>query len=254
MKVHTSNYEVRGFTASVPEAELAALAHDHDLPFVVDLGSGTLTDLSRFGLPHEPTAQETLAAGADIVTFSGDKLLGGPQAGLIAGRADLIARIKKNPMKRAMRCDKMTIAALASVLRLYADPDRLVERVPTLRLLARQADDIAATAARILPSLAARFGDAAMVAIAPCQSQIGSGSLPAERLPSQALVIRPAGGKRAGAALKRIAASFRALPVPVIGRLQDDAFWLDLRCLEPGDEAAFLAQLDVLELGTGARA
>lgn len=246
MKVHTSNYEVRGFTASVPETELARLAHAHDLPFVVDLGSGTLTDLDRFDLPHEPTAQETLAAGADIVTFSGDKLLGGPQAGLIAGRADLIGRIKKNPMKRAMRCDKMTIAALSSVLRLYADPDRLVERVPTLRLLARKADDVAATAARIQPAIAARLSEAAAVDTAPCQSQIGSGSLPAERLPSHAIVIRPRGGKGVGAALKRIAAAFRALPVPVIGRVQDDAFWLDLRCLEPADEAAFLGQLDRL--------
>ena len=251
MKVHTSNYEVQGFTAAVPEPELAALAHQHDLPFVVDLGSGTLTDLERFGLPHEPTAQETLAAGADIVTFSGDKLLGGPQAGLIAGRADLIARIKKNPMKRAMRCDKMTIAALSSVLRLYADPDRLVERVPTLRLLARPVDHIAETAARLLPALAARFGDLATVDTTACKSQIGSGSLPAERLDSQALVIWPNSGKGVGSALKRIAASFRALPMPVIGRIQDDAFWLDLRCLEPADEAAFLAQLEALQLKTG---
>ncbi len=259
MKVHTSNYEVRGFTAAVQETDLAKLAHDHDLPLVVDLGSGTLADLSRFGLPHEPTARETLAAGADMVTFSGDKLLGGPQAGIIVGRADLVARLKKNPMKRAMRCDKMTIAALSAILRLYADPDRLAERVPVLRLLARKEDEIAAMGGRILPSLATKFGDAAMVEIAPCQSQIGSGSLPAERLPSQALVIRPtgrkgSGGKRAGAALDRIAASFRALPVPVIGRVQDDAFWLDLRCLEADNEAAFLAQLGRLEVGPGRRA
>jgi len=252
MKVHTSNYEVQGFTASVAEGDLAALAHDHDLPYVVDLGSGTLTDLSKFGLPHEPTAQETLAAGADIVTFSGDKLLGGPQAGLIAGCADLIARIKKNPMKRAMRCDKMTIAALSSVLRLYADPDRLVERVPTLRLLARPVDDIAASAARLLPAMVGRFGDSAMVQSAPCKSQIGSGSLPTERLDSMALVIRPPDGKGRGSALKRIATAFRQLPVPVIGRIQDDAFWVDLRCLEPDNEAVFLAQLSKLQLGKGA--
>jgi L-seryl-tRNA(Ser) seleniumtransferase len=251
MKVHTSNYEVQGFTAAVSETELAKLAHDNDLPFVVDLGSGTLTDLSKFGLPHEPTAQEALASGADIVTFSGDKLLGGPQAGLIAGRADLIARIKKNPMKRAMRCDKMTIAALSSVLRLYADPDRLVERVPTLRLLARPLEDIAATAKRVLPVLADALGNAVSVEANPCQSQIGSGSLPAERLHSMALVVRPAGGKGIGSSLKRLAASFRALPVPVIGRVQDDAFWLDLRCLEQSEEAPFLAQLSQLTTQSG---
>ena len=246
MKVHTSNYEVQGFTATVPETQLAKLAHDNDLPFAIDLGSGTLTDLSKFGLPHEPTAQEALAAGADIVTFSGDKLLGGPQAGLIAGRADLIAKIKKNPMKRAMRCDKMTIAALSSVLRLYADPDRLVERVPTLRLLARPVDDIKATSNRVMPELARALGESFHVETAPCQSQIGSGSLPSERLPSRALIVKPVSGKGIGSALKRLAASFRSLPVPVIGRVQDDSFWLDLRCLEQSEETAFLAQLSRL--------
>ncbi len=246
MKVHASNYEVRGFTAAVPEAELAELAHAHGLPLVVDLGSGSLASLEKFGLPHEPTAQETLANGADIVSFSGDKLLGGPQAGIIVGRADLIARLKKNPMKRAMRCDKMTIAALASVLALYADPDRLAERVPTLRLLARPADRIEALAQRLRPVLAARLGERFTVEVAPCQSQIGSGALPGKRIASAALVVHAAGRRGAGAALGRLAAAFRALPVPVIGRVQDGAYWLDLRCLEDGDADVFTAQLDGL--------
>ena len=248
MKIHTSNYEVQGFTAAVSAPDLAALAHKNDLPFVIDLGSGTMTDLRQFGLPHEPTAQEALASGADLVSFSGDKLLGGPQAGIIAGRADLIAKIKKNPMKRAMRCDKMTIAALETILRLYADPDRLAGRIPTLRLLARKQDDIQATAARVSTVLDTALGDRYEISLEHCQSQIGSGSLPAERLDSIALVIRPTAAKGVGTALKRLATAFRNLSMPVIGRIQDDAFWLDLRCLEAGNEDAFTSQLDALQI------
>ncbi len=245
MKVHTSNYEVQGFTAAVPEPELAALAHDAGLPFAVDLGSGTLAELEAFGLPHEPTAAETIAAGADLVSFSGDKLLGGPQAGIIAGRADLVAKIKRNPMKRALRVDKLTIAALAAVLRLYGDPDRLAERLPTLGLLARPAAGIEAAARRLAPALAKRLAGRAEVEVVPCQSQIGSGALPVDALPSFALSLKSAGGR--GAALKRLATAFRALPRPVIGRVQDGALLLDLRGLD--DEAAFVAQLDQLAVG-----
>jgi L-seryl-tRNA(Ser) seleniumtransferase len=248
MKIHTSNYEVQGFTAAVSDQDLAALAHNNDLPFVIDLGSGTMTDLRRLGLPHEPTAQEALASGADLVSFSGDKLLGGPQAGIIAGRADLIAKIKKNPMKRAMRCDKMTIAALETILRLYTDPDRLAERIPTLRLLARKQDDIQATAARISSPLDTALGDRHTISQEQCQSQIGSGSLPAERLDSIALVIRPTATKGIGTALTRLATAFRSLPMPVIGRIQDDGFWLDLRCLEAANEDAFTSQLTELKI------
>jgi L-seryl-tRNA(Ser) seleniumtransferase len=247
MKVHRSNYEITGFTATPDEAELAALCQARVVPFAVDLGSGTLIDLRRYGLPYEPTAGEALAHGADVVTFSGDKLLGGPQAGIVVGRAELIARIKKNPMKRALRVDKMTLAALAAVLRLYADPDRLAARLPTLRLLARPADDIRLLAERLRVPVAARLDGVATVEIMSCDSQIGSGALPTQRIASAALAIRPAAAKRgSGTALNRIAAAFRALPVPVIGRVQDGALVLDLRCLE--DEAGFAAQLAALDV------
>lgn len=247
MKVHASNYEIQGFTAAPAEADLAALAHERDLPFVVDLGSGALADLADFGLPHERTPAETLADGADVVTFSGDKLLGGPQAGLIVGRADLIARIRKNPMKRAMRLDKVTIAALEAIFRLYADPERLPERLPTIGLLARPASEIAAVADRVLPAVSQALDGVARVETVPCRSQIGSGSLPVDRLDSTALSIRPAReGRGAGGLVNKIAEAFRALPAPVIGRVQDGAFLLDLRCLE--DEAAFTAQLAQLDL------
>ena len=246
MKVHTSNYEVRGFTASVEGTELAQIAHRHALPLVNDLGSGTLTDLTRFGLPHEPSARETIAEGADVVTFSGDKLLGGPQCGIIIGRADLIARIKRNPMKRAMRVDKLILAALGAILPMYANPSRLVQRIPTLRLLAREAPDIEAQARRLAPRLTAALGDLASVEVRACLSQVGSGALPVEALASCALALRPARRKSAPRSLNKLAAAFRALPVPVLGRVSDDALLFDLRCLE--DEDAFVRQLSALEL------
>ena len=242
MKVHTSNYVIEGFTAAVPERDIADLAHANELPFVVDLGSGSLVDLSRWGLPHEPTPRETLAAGADLVTFSGDKLLGGPQAGIIVGRADLVAKLKRNPMKRAMRLGKLSIAALEAVLRLYDDPDRLAERLPALRFLVRPAPEIVVVAERLQPVLANWVGDRGSVSIEPVDSQIGSGAQPVGALPSAALVVRPNGGKRGqGTKLKKLAEAMRALPVPVIGRIERNAFVLDLRCLD--DEAGFAAQL-----------
>ncbi len=243
LKVHASNYEVRGFTAAADARALAALAKARGVPFVVDLGSGALVDLARFGLPHEPTPAEALAEGADLVTFSGDKLLGGPQAGMVVGRADLVAAIRHNPMKRAMRCDKLTLAALGAVLALYADPERLPEHLPALRWLTRPAAEIAAAALRLAPVMAGWLGSSAGVEVVAVQSQIGSGSLPVDLLPSFALRVAPADGKRgSGRALDALAASLRRLPIPVIGRIANGAVLLDLRCLASADdETAFRA-------------
>jgi L-seryl-tRNA(Ser) seleniumtransferase len=246
VKAHTSNYVVTGFTAAVDEAELGALARERSVPFMVDMGSGALIDLSRWGLPKEPTARETLAHGASIVTFSGDKLLGGPQAGIIVGTKELVTRIKKNPLKRALRVNKMTLAALEAVLALYRDPERLPARLTTLRLLVRPQREIAALAQRMLPALQGALAERAVVAVEPCASRIGSGALPVESLPSACLAVRPPRpGKGEGRFLARIEHAFRSLPVPVIGRTSEGAFRLDLRCLE--DEAEFVAQLARLE-------
>ncbi|MBI2509520.1 MAG: L-seryl-tRNA(Sec) selenium transferase [Betaproteobacteria bacterium] len=245
MKVHTSNYAIHGFTSAVPEADLAVLAHKHDLPFIVDLGSGMLVNLEDYGLPHEPTPREALAAGADVVTFSGDKLLGGPQAGLIVGRGELIERLRRNPMKRALRVDKMTLAALEAVLRLYDDPGRLPARLPTLKSLTRPLAEIEAQAARLLPAVQAALRTRAGAEIVALHSQIGSGSLPVDLVPSCGIAVSTADQRR-GAAAARISAAFRALPVPVVGRVKDGAFLMDLRCLD--DEAGYRAQLTQLKL------
>ena len=253
MKVHASNYAISGFTASVAEAELAGLCRARGVPFAVDLGSGSLVDLAPFGLPAEPTPRAAMAAGANLVTFSGDKLMGGPQAGLIVGDKALIARIKRNPLKRALRLDKMTIAALEAVLRLHRDPERLAQRSPTLRLLTRPAADIEAVGQRLLPLVRAALVGRVDVVLLPCRSQIGSGSLPVDRLDSHCLSLSaPHGTRRSGGFPDRLAAALRGLPVPVIGRIEDGALRLDLRCLDgQAAERHFVDQLAGLGLGVG---
>ncbi|WP_175748653.1 L-seryl-tRNA(Sec) selenium transferase [Burkholderia pyrrocinia] len=242
MKVHCSNYAISGFTKEATLAELAPLAREHGLPVAVDLGSGTLADLSLWGLPHETTVQETVAAGANVVTFSGDKLLGGPQAGLIVGDRALVAKIKKHPLKRALRVGKLTLAALEPVLRLYQAPEFLRDRLTTLRLLTRPQREIAEAAERVRPALQAALGNGFDVTVEPMFSQIGSGALPVDQLPSAGLVVRTPDGKRSGRALAQLEKRLREWPRPVIGRIADNALRLDLRCLEAADEAAFVAQ------------
>ncbi|HEB1858006.1 TPA: L-seryl-tRNA(Sec) selenium transferase [Yersinia enterocolitica] len=239
MKVHTSNYSIEGFTASVAEQQLAALGHEFAIPTATDLGSGSLVDMTRYGLPAEPMPQQLIAAGVDLVTFSGDKLLGGPQAGIILGKKQWIDQLQQHPLKRALRADKMTLAALDATLRLYQQPDRLTELLPTMRLLTRSAQDIAESAQRVLAALNSRYGAEFTLAVEPCWSQIGSGSLPVDRLPSWAVTFTPKEGR--GSALEALTARWRGLAKPIIGRVADGRLWLDLRCLE--DEAALLREL-----------
>lgn len=246
LKVHTSNYRIEGFTASVEPRALVELAHAHGVPVVHDLGSGTLVDLARFGLKHEPTVAEAIAEGADLVTFSGDKLLGGPQAGFVAGRKELIAQLNKNPMKRALRIDKIRLAALEATLKLYRDPDRLAGRLPTLRLLSRCEEEIGAQAARLAPQLGNILGADFTVEVTACESQIGSGALPLEGIASAGLACRPRTGS--GRALEALSVALRRLPIPVVGRIADGCLVLDLRCLD--DETAFLHNLQSLRPGS----
>ncbi|MEZ5816848.1 MAG: L-seryl-tRNA(Sec) selenium transferase [Hyphomicrobiaceae bacterium] len=247
MKVHTSNYLIQGFTAEVGAAKLAPVAQNKGIPLVDDLGSGTLVDLSHWGLKRERTVMDALRDGADLVTFSGDKLLGGVQAGFIVGRRDLVQRCAKNPMKRAMRLDKIRLAALEATLKLYRDPDRLRDTLPTLRLLTRsgaELQDIAARTALALFKALEHHGFG--IDTVPCASQIGSGALPLETIPSVALCITAKAKRRdAGRKIEGLAAAFRALEIPVIGRIEKGALMLDLRCLD--DEAAFVAGLQGLE-------
>lgn len=234
LRVHQANYAISGFTAAVPTPDLAAIAHNARLPLVEDLGSGSLVDLERWGLPHEPTPRESLDAGADLVTFSGDKLLGGPQVGLIVGNKTWITAVNRNPLKRALRVDKGRLAALEAVLRLYQMPETLADRLPALRLLTRPEADINATAQRVAAVLATIWPDRP-VRVEPCRSQIGSGALPIDLLPSAAVTI-------GGADLEGLAAWLRRLPRPVVGRIAHARLFLDCRCLEAADEASFIAQ------------
>ncbi|WFU73419.1 L-seryl-tRNA(Sec) selenium transferase [Bradyrhizobium sp. CB2312] len=233
LKVHTSNYRIQGFTAEVGAAELASIARENNLPLLNDLGSGTLIDVARFGLKQEPTVREAVSQGAGLVTFSGDKLLGGPQAGFIVGERGLIAEVNRNPMKRALRIDKIRLAAIEATLKLYRDPDRLSERLPALRAMARSQADIRAQTQRLQPVLARSLAPCYVVECCDCESQIGSGALPLDTIASAGLVMR---SKNGCGGLEKLAAALRGLKRPVIGRIANGGLTLDLRCLDDEDE------------------
>ena len=229
LRVHASNYEIKGFTHQEPDAVLATLAHQHGRPYVVDLGSGALIDLRHYGVAMEPMPQQVLAAGADLVLFSGDKLLGGPQAGLIVGRADLIQRINANPLKRALRLDKLSLAALAAVLKLYGDHDRLVNELPLLRHLGRDINAMKRTAHDLANTFAACFAPHLTLSACDTQAQLGSGAQPTTQIPSVALAFASTDGAKRLTLLSRL---LREASVPVIGRIQAQQLLLDLRTLD----------------------
>ncbi len=224
LKVHTSNYRIVGFTASTELAELVAIGREAGVPVVEDLGSGALVDVSAFGLPREPLVRERITAGADLVTFSGDKLLGGPQAGIVVGRRELIERLAANPLRRALRPDKLTLAALGATLRLYREAPDLSAALPVLRWLARPLDEIEQVGHVVAADLERRLGAGYRVRVVPSECEVGSGAAPATALPSRALAV-----EHADVSAERIAARFRAARPPVLGRIHEGRFLLDLR-------------------------
>lgn len=224
LKVHTSNYRIVGFSSDVSLAELVTIGRAHRVPVMEDLGSGALVDLTRFGLPKEPLVAESLAAGADVVTFSGDKLLGGPQAGLIAGARRWVSVIRDNPLHRAVRCDKLTLAALEATLRLYQQSPDLARDIPTLRMFSRPLDEIAATAQEAARLLGEALGSAYRVTVEDGASQVGSGALPVDTLSTKVVVV--VSRERTA---EQIAAHFRSARPAIIGRIKDDRFLLDVR-------------------------
>ena len=230
MKVHSSNYQICGFTHSVDEQELAELGKEFGIPVITDLGSGALIDLKQFNLPEEPTVQEKLQHGLDLISFSGDKLLGGPQAGIIVGKKALIQQLQAHPLKRVLRCDKVTLAGLEATLRLYLQPEKITEKLTALHLLTQPVAQLQAQAEQLKVRLENRLNADYVVAIEPSEAQVGSGSQPLARIPSVAVTIAPATEKMP-TKTTALFARLLALPQPVIGRIERDKIWLDLRSL-----------------------
>jgi L-seryl-tRNA(Ser) seleniumtransferase len=223
LKVHTSNYRVVGFTADVPSRDLVELARERGLPVMEDLGSGSLIDLRPWGFPHEPTVQEVVSAGVDLVSFSGDKLLGGPQAGIIVGRRELVGRLKKNPWNRALRIDKLTLGALEATLNEY-DAGRALQTVPTLRMLTEPLAAVRRRAQRVMAKIPRELRTSLAASVIAGQAQVGGGALPTVELPTAAVAL---GASPEGA--RALDEALRGGDPPVIGRMADDRLLLDCR-------------------------
>ncbi len=236
LKVHPSNYKIVGFTSTPEMRELTELGAEHGILTMEDLGSGALVDLSEFGLPKEPVVADRIADGVDIVTFSGDKLLGGPQAGIIVGKAEWIHQIRKNPLMRALRVDKLTIAALSTTLQTYLYQDNITEHFPMLQRYTRSIDDLQNVAGQLVEKLENIFQDSITIDVSETQSEIGSGSLPVETLPSIAVVLTPK-----TISISKLSECFRQGKTPVIGRIENDQLMFDLRTLYEA-EIQFLIQ------------
>jgi len=231
LKVHTSNYKVVGFTAEVSLDQLVAIGKKRNLPVMEDLGSGALIDLSEYGLPKEPIVAERIDAGADVVTFSGDKILGGPQAGLMVGNKDLIGRMNKNHLQRALRCGKLTLAALEATLRRYRQSPDIVREIPTLRAFTRPMEEIRAMGEALLPRLQKALGKDFELQLRDSTAQIGSGALPTEELATAVICV-----EHPELSANAIAKTFRSADPPIIGRINEDRFLLDLRVIfDPND-------------------
>lgn len=227
MKVHTSNYEIIGFTKSVDESELVALAQQRQIPVVSDLGSGALINLTQYALPNEPTVQDKIKQGVDLVCFSGDKLLGGPQAGIIVGKKALIEQLQKHPLKRALRCDKVILSGLEATLRLYLEPEKLTSTLPTLRNLIFSLDTLQQRVEALYTRLQHKLSAHYLLEKVESYAQIGSGAQPNAKIPSLAITIQPRSAKNSD--LVVLQQRLKQLPTPIIGRVEADKLWLDCR-------------------------
>ncbi|MEH8046884.1 L-seryl-tRNA(Sec) selenium transferase [Gallibacterium anatis] len=227
LKVHSSNYQIVGFTKSVSEEELVQLGQEKNIPVITDLGSGALIDFRDYGLPHEPQVQQKVAAGVDLISFSGDKLLGGPQAGIIVGKKALIEQLQQHPLKRVLRCDKVILSALEATLRLYLEPENLPKSLPTLSALSKTTAELQPQAQQLLQALQTKLGDRFDLMIEACEAQIGSGAQPMTKIASLAVTLQAKSAKSED--LYQLITMLKALSQPIIGRVENNKLWLDLR-------------------------